>query len=95
MQFFTYLLYHFFFQLTEIEEVVRDRSVLKNRPSILKYITGYRDSVDKKQVVKVFLNCEDKESEMFFKSCCDLSKDLQFEFVNVENSKRKKKKSNN
>lgn len=45
----------------------------------------------KKQVVKVFLNCEDKESEMFFKSCCDLSKDLQFEFVNVEKFKEKNK----
>lgn len=70
---------------------MRDRSVLKNRPSILKYITGYRDSVDKKQVVKVFLNCEDKESEMFFKSCFDLSRDLQFEFVNVEKFKEKNK----
>ncbi|XP_065939577.1 uncharacterized protein [Magallana gigas] len=72
-------------------EVVRDRSVLKNHPSILKYITGYRDYFDKKQIVKVFLNCEDKESEMFFKSCCDLSKDLQFEFVNVEKFKEKTK----
>eukprot|EP00105_Crassostrea_gigas_P033758 XP_019917906.1 PREDICTED: uncharacterized protein LOC105348325 isoform X4 [Crassostrea gigas] len=74
-------------------EVVRDKSVLKNHPSILKYITGYRDSVDKKQVVKVFLNCEDKESEMFFKSCCDLSKDLQFEFVNVKKFKEKTKEA--
>lgn len=57
----------------------------------MKYITGYRDSVDKKQVVKVFLNCEDKESEMFFKNCCDFSKDLQFEFVNVERFKKKNK----
>lgn len=90
--------YVHFFQLTEIEEwlkreVVRDKSVLKNHPSILKYITGYRDSVDKKQVVKVFLNCEDKESEMFFKSCCDLSKDLQFEFVNVKKFKEKTKEA--
>lgn len=74
-------------------EVVCDKSVLKNHPSILKYITGYRDSVDKKQVVKVFLNYEDKESEMFFKSCCDLSKDLQFEFVNVEKFKEKTKEA--
>lgn len=85
-----------FFQLTEIEEwlkreVVRDRSVLKDHPSILKYITGYRDSVNKKQVVKVFLKCEDKESEMIFKKSCDASKHLQFEFVNVERSKDKKK----
>lgn len=35
-------------------EIVRDRSVLKNRPSILKYITGYRDSVDKKTSCKSF-----------------------------------------
>lgn len=88
--------YVHFFQLTEIEdwlkrEVVRDRSVLKNHPSILKYITGYRDSVDKKQVVKVFLNCEDKELEKFFKSCCDFSEDKQFEFVNVEKSKDRNK----
>lgn len=81
--------YIHFFQLTEIEEwlkreVVRDRSVLKNHPSILKYITGYRDAVDKKQVVKVFLNCDDKESERIFKESCDASKNLQFEFVNVE-----------
>lgn len=85
-----------FFQLTEIEEwlkreVVCDRSVLKDHPSILKYITGYRDSVNKTQVVKVFLKCEDKESEMIFKKSCDASKHLQFEFVNVERSKDKKK----
>lgn len=85
-----------FFQLTEIEEwlkreVVCDRSVLKDHPSILKYITGYRDSVNKKQVVKVFLKCEDKESEMIFKRSCDASRHLQFEFVNVERSKDKKK----
>lgn len=71
-----------FFQLTEIEEwlkreVVCDRSVLKDHPSILEYITGYRDSVNKKQVVKVFLKCEDKESEMIFKKSCDASKHLQ------------------
>lgn len=88
--------YVHFFQLTEIEEwlkreVVRDKSVLQNHQTILKYITGYRDSVDKKQVVKVFLNCEDKESEIFFKSCCDFSKDIQFEFVNVEKSKDRNK----
>lgn len=57
----------------------------------MKYITGYRDSVDNKQVVKVFLNCEDTESEMFFKNCCDFSKDIQFEFVNVEKSKDRNK----
>lgn len=94
--FFLRTYYVHFFQLTEIEEwlkreVVRDKSVLQHHPSILKYITGYRDSVDKKQVVKVFLNCEDKESEIFFKSCCDFSKDIQFEFVNVEKSKDRNK----
>lgn len=64
---------------------------MQNHPSILKYITGYRDSVDKKQVVKVFLNCEDKTSEIFFKSCCTFSKDVHFEFVNVEKSKDRNK----
>ncbi|XP_052695493.1 uncharacterized protein LOC128173851 isoform X6 [Crassostrea angulata] len=76
-------------------EVVRDKSVLQNHPSILKYITGYRDFVAKKQVVKVFLNCEDKDSqfkkEIFLKSCCFFSKDIQFEFVNVEKSKDRNK----
>lgn len=57
----------------------------------MKYITGYRDSNDKKQVVKVFLRGEDEETETFFKNCCDVSKDIQFEFVNVERSKDKNK----
>lgn len=64
---------------------------MQKYPSILKYITGYRDSVDKKQVVKVFLRGEDEETKTFFKDCCAYSKDLQFKFVNVERSKDRNK----
>lgn len=72
-------------------DIVRDRSVLQKYPSILKYITGYRDSVDEKQVVKVFLCGEDEKTETFFKDCCAYSKDLQFEFVNVKRYKDRNK----
>lgn len=57
----------------------------------MKYITGYRDAVDEKQVVKVFLRGEDEETKTVFKDCCANSKDLQFEFVNVERSKDRNK----
>lgn len=92
---FTYLSCTFY-QLIEIEEwlkreIIRDRSVLQKYPSILKYITGYRDSVAEKQVVKVFLRGEDEETKTGFKDCCANSKDLQFEFVNVERSKDRNK----
>lgn len=62
---------------------------MKKHPSIIKYITGYRDSNDQKQVVKVYLHGEDKEAERVFKNCCGVSKDTQFEFENVERSKEK------
>lgn len=81
-------IYHVHF-VQEIEEwlkreVVRDRSLLQTHPSILKYITGYRDSVDEKQVVKVFLCGDNEETKTFFKDYCANSENLQFDFVNVE-----------
>lgn len=91
-----HIFYMHFFQLTEIEEwlkrdVILDKSVLKMHPSIIKYITGYKDRDDKKQVIKVYLHGDDKEAENFFKECCQVSEDKHFEFVNVERSKGKSK----
>lgn len=60
-------------------------------PSIIKYITGYKDRDDKKQVVKVYLHRDDKEAEKFIKDCCKGFSDPYFEFVNVERSKGKNK----
>lgn len=91
-----HIFYMHFFQLTEIEEwlkrdVILDKSVLKMHPSIIKYITGYKDRDDKKQVIKVYLHGDDKEAQNFFKECCQVSEDKHFEFVNVERSKGKSK----
>lgn len=88
----SHLLCTFFFQLTEVEEwlkrdVILDKSVFKMHPSIIKYITGYKDRDDKKRVVKVYLHGDDKKAENFFKECCKISTDTYFEFVNVERSK--------
>ncbi|XP_065938350.1 uncharacterized protein [Magallana gigas] len=68
-------------------DVILDKSVFKMHPSIIKYITGYKDRDDKKQVVKVYLHGDDKKAENFFKECCKISTDTYFEFVNVERSK--------
>lgn len=91
-----HIYYILFFQLTEIEEwlkrdVIIDKSVLKMHPSIIKYITGYIDRDDKKQVVKVYLHGDDKKAENSFKDCCKISADTYFEFVNVEKSIGEKK----
>lgn len=97
------MLFHIYnthcFKLTEVEEwlkrdVILDKSVFKMHPSIIKYITGYKDRDDKKQVVKVYLHGDDKEAENFFKECCHVSEDTHFEFVNVERSKGKSKEVN-
>lgn len=92
-----HIYYILFFQLTEIEEwlkrdVIIDKSVLKMHPSIIKYITGYIDRDDKKQVVKVYLHGNDKKAENSFKDCCKISADTYFEFVNVEKSIGEKKR---
>lgn len=91
-----HIYYIHFFQLTEVEEwlkrdVILDKSVFKMHPSIIKYITGYKDRDDKKQVVKVYLHGDDKKAENFFKECCKISTDTYFEFVNVERSKGENK----
>lgn len=95
-----HIYYILFFQLTEIEEwlkrdVIIDKSVLKMHPSIIKFITGYIDRDDKKQVVIVYLHGDDKKAENFFKECCKISTDTYFEFVNVEKSIGEKKRSKN
>lgn len=83
-------------QTKQIEEwlkrdVIIDKSVLEMHPSIIKYITGYIDRDDKKQVVKVYLHGDDKKAENSFKDCCKISADTYFEFVNVEKSIGEKK----
>lgn len=95
MLFHTYYI-QIFFQLTEIEEwlkrdVIRDKSVLKMHPSIIKYITGYKYRDDKKQFIKVYIHGDDKKAENFFKECCKVSEDTHFEFVNVVRSKEENK----
>lgn len=56
----------------------------------MKYIIGYKDCDDKKQVVKVYFYGDDKKVENFFKECCKIFIDIYFEFVNVERFKGKK-----
>lgn len=55
-------------------------------PSIVRYIAGHRGN--RRPVVKVFLRNGNKEDELFFKTCCTVTKNTQFEFVNVEQSKK-------
>lgn len=75
---------------TEIEEwhkreVIRNKSLLREYPSIIKYIAGHKD--DGREVVKVFLSEDDEEAKQFVrKECRSVLKDIEFDFVNVENT---------
>lgn len=78
------------FSVTVIKEwqkrkVIQNESVLLSHPSIVRYIAGQRG--DNRPVVKVFLSYGNKEDMLFFKMCCTVPDDTQFEFVNVEKSK--------
>lgn len=77
-------------QKKEIEEwhkreVIRNKSLLREYPSIIKYIAGHKD--DGREVVKVFLSEDDEEAKQFVrKECRSVLKDIEFDFVNVENT---------
>lgn len=67
-------------------KIIQDESVLLTHPSIIRYIAGHRGN--RRQVVKVFLRNGKEEDELFFKTCCTVTENTQFEFVNVEKSKK-------
>lgn len=77
-------------QQKEIEEwhkreVIRNKSLLREYPSIIKYIAGHKDNG--REVVKVFLSEDDEEAKQFVrKECRSGLKDIEFDFVNVENT---------
>lgn len=64
-------------------EVIRNKSLLHEYPSIIKYIAGH--GMDGKDKVKVYLSGDDEKAKQFFeKECREILKDPDFEFVNVE-----------
>lgn len=63
-------------------EVIRNKFLLREYPSIIKYIAGHNG--DGKDKVKVYLSDDDEEAEQFFKKeCRKVLKDPDFEFVIV------------
>lgn len=48
---------------------------------IVKFIVGYKG--DRKFVVKVFICGDEEMIKLFFISCCNVLKDIKFEFENV------------
>lgn len=52
---------------------------------IVRYIVGYRGN--RRLVVKVFLRNGSDKDKLFFKICCVVMEDIEFEFVNVEKLK--------
>lgn len=63
-------------------EVIRNKSLLREYPSIIKYIAGHNG--DGKEKVKVYLWDDDDKAEQFFKTeCREVLKDPDFEFVIV------------
>lgn len=63
-------------------EVIRNKSLLREYPSIIKYIAGHKG--DGKEKVKVYLSDDDEKAEQFFKKeCCEVLKNPDFEFVIV------------
>lgn len=62
-------------------EIIQDKSILKDHPTILQYLVGQK--ADGKQVVKVFLRKELEEEIKRFKKCCNVSNGIEFEIINV------------
>lgn len=62
-------------------EIIKDKSILQDHPAILHYIVGQK--ADGKEVAKVFLKEEIEKDIERFKRCCNVSKGIEFEFVNV------------
>lgn len=66
-------------------KVILNESVLLRHPSIVRYIAGHRGN--RRPVVKVFLRNGSDKDKLFFKTCCAVTEDTEFEYVNVEKSK--------
>lgn len=62
-------------------EIIKDRSILQDHPTILHYIVGQK--ADGREVAKVFLKEEIEKDIERFKKCCNVSKGIEFEFINV------------
>lgn len=83
---FSYLLnYYYCICIIEIKEwckweILEDIIVFLDYFFYERYIVGYRD--DDKRVVKLFLNKDDENVKIIFKSCIELD-DIKFEFVNM------------
>lgn len=61
-------------------------SLLRNNPSIIKYIAGHKEGGQK--VVKVFVFNDDENTKRAFTNCCEVPMDTHFEFVKVKRTER-------
>lgn len=68
-------------------EVIQNSSALKKNEAIVGYIVGHRG--DGNTVVKVFLRNDDEMAKQLVKKCCKVSRDITFEFVNIEAEKKR------
>lgn len=68
-------------------EVIRNKSLLREYPSIIKYIAGHKG--DGQEAVKVYLSEEDEKAKQFFKKeCRKVLEDPDFEFVSFKKKKK-------
>lgn len=87
----------FVYLVTEIEEwykreISETKSLLRNNPSIIKYIAGHKEE-GRKEVVKVFVSNDDENTKRAFIKCCKVSENTHFEFVKVQRTENKKKQN--